>query len=155
MDVSSSLVQGMATPRFTRREPNPPIRVRGSPGRLSPQAETKIQERRMVPVPPVDKLTTNSQYLSPCSFFEFDGINLNPSTNPPNSNCPTFVGRMMVLPTGEAVWAREDDSGIYAFTETGQPQDSFRPVITSAPSIITPGTTIQLSGTQFNGLSQA
>ena len=109
----------------------------------------------LFPVAPVDDLTTNSQYLSPCSFFEFDGINLNPSTNPPNSNCPTFVGRMMVLPTGEAVWAREDDSGIYAFTETGQPQDSFRPVITSAPSIITPGTTIQLSGTQFNGLSQA
>jgi hypothetical protein len=109
----------------------------------------------LFPIAPVDDLTTNSQYLSPCSFFEFDGTNLNPSTNPSNSNCSTFVGRMMLLPTGQVVWAREDDSGLYAFTETGSPQDSFRPVITSAPSVVTPGSTIQVSGTQFNGLSQA
>jgi hypothetical protein len=61
----------------------------------------------------------------------------------------------MLLPTGQIVWAREDDSDFYAFTETGQPQDSFRPVITSAPSVLTPGNTIAVSGTQFNGLSQA
>jgi hypothetical protein len=109
----------------------------------------------LFPIAPVDDLTTNSQYLNPCSFFEFDGTNLNSSTNPPNSNCPTYVGRIMLLPTGQIVWAREDDSDFYAFTETGQPQDSFRPVITSAPSVLTPGNTIAVSGTQFNGLSQA
>jgi hypothetical protein len=35
------------------------------------------------------------------------------------------------------------------------PQDSFRPVIQNCPTNISPGNTIQISGLQFNGLSQA
>jgi hypothetical protein len=35
------------------------------------------------------------------------------------------------------------------------PQDSFRPVIQTCPATFAPGDTIQVSGTQFNGLSQA
>lgn len=36
-----------------------------------------------------------------------------------------------------------------------RPKDSFRPVIQSCPTNLGPGTTVQISGTQFNGLSQA
>src|SRR3954468_14308744 len=36
-----------------------------------------------------------------------------------------------------------------------QPQDIWRPVIQTCPATFQPGTTIQISGTQFNGLSQA
>jgi hypothetical protein len=53
------------------------------------------------------------------------------------------------------MWVREDDDSFYIYTENGQPQASFRPVITSAPGIVNPGTTIDISGTQFNGLTQA
>ncbi|MEO8714296.1 MAG: hypothetical protein ABI369_04720, partial [Acetobacteraceae bacterium] len=41
------------------------------------------------------------------------------------------------------------------YTETGQPLDSFRPVITASPASVTPGSAVSLSGTQFNGLSHA
>jgi hypothetical protein len=107
----------------------------------------------LFPIAPVDG--TRNDYLSPATFYEFDGTNLNRSSDPPNANCPTYVGRMLITPTGQALWTREDDSGIYAFTETGRPQAGFRPVITSVPALVTPGSTITVSGRQFNGLSQA
>ncbi|MFO1461785.1 MAG: kelch repeat-containing protein [Verrucomicrobiota bacterium] len=107
----------------------------------------------LVPVAPVDGSRAN--YLSPCTFFEFDGKNLNPGTNPPNNNCPTYVGRLLLIPTGQAIWAREDDSSFYVFTETAAPQKFAAPVITSAPSSVAAGSTIAVSGRQFNGLSQA
>jgi hypothetical protein len=50
----------------------------------------------------------------------------------------------------------ENDSSFYAYhSDAAQPQDSWRPVIQNCPSTFQPGTTIQVSGTQFNGLSQA
>jgi hypothetical protein len=107
----------------------------------------------LFPVAPLDGSLAN--YLSPCAWFEFDGTNLNTTSDAPNSNCPTYVGRIMLLPTGQALWVREDDSDFYAYTEVGGPQNSFRPVITAAPPVIVPGTNIAVSGTQFNGLSQA
>jgi hypothetical protein len=104
-------------------------------------------------VAPVDGIKEN--YNSPSSFYEFDGTNIVRASDPPNANCPTYVGRMLLIPTGQVLWAREDDSSFYLYTETGNPQNSFRPVITSMPTAIVPGTTISVSGTQFNGLSQA
>jgi Kelch motif protein len=121
--------------------------AKDGPGVLLPSGNV------LFPVAPVDGIRKN--YNSPCSFFEFDGTNLNRVSDPPNANCPTFVGRMLILPSGQAMWVREDDDSFYVYTETGQAQNSFRPVITSAPNIINPGTTINVSGTQFNGLSQA
>ena len=105
------------------------------------------------PVAPVDGVTAN--YNSPSSFFEFDGTNVNRVSDPPNANCPTYVGRMLLIPTGQVLWVREDDNNFYAYTETGQPQNSFRPVISSSPGTVNPGSTVNVSGTQFNGLSQA
>ena len=124
--------------------------ARGSkdgPGVLMPSGNV------LFPAAPLDGSRNN--YLSPCSWFEFDGTNLNSTSDAPNSNCPTYVGRMMLIPTGQAIWVREDDSSFYAYTERGGPQDSFRPVITSAPAVLVPGNTVAVSGTQFNGLSQA
>jgi hypothetical protein len=107
----------------------------------------------LVPIAPVDGVKAN--YNSPSSFVEFDGTNVNRTSDPPNASCPTYVGRMLVLPTGQALWVREDDNSFYAYTETGQPQDAFRPVITLSPATASPGSTVTISGTQFNGLSQA
>jgi hypothetical protein len=107
----------------------------------------------LVPVAPVDGVVGN--YLQPSFFFEFDGTNLNRSTDAPNSNCPVYMGRLMLLPTGEILWAREDGSAYFAFSYKDGPDDAWRPVITNCPQQITAGTTIQISGQQFNGLSQA
>jgi hypothetical protein len=107
----------------------------------------------LFPAAPVDGNVNN--YLSPCSFFEFDGTNIITSTDAPNSNCPTYVGRLLLLPNGEIMWAREDGSAYYAFQYEGKPNMKWRPVITVCPNTITAGSTIQISGKQFNGLSQA
>lgn len=132
--------------------PNSGTKTQGAkdgPGALLPSGTV------LFPAAPVDLLTTNSQYLSPCSFFEFDGAQISRSTDPPNADGPTYVGRMLVIPTGQVLWAREDSDRIFAFTETGSPPDPFRPAITDARNQVVRGTTMQLSGTQFNGLSQA
>jgi len=107
----------------------------------------------LVPFAPVDGVQGN--YNSPCYFFEFDGANLNRVADPASSNCPTYVGRMMLLPTGEILFAREDSSDIYAYSYPQAPQNTWRPTISACPNAIAPGTNIQVSGTQFNGLSQA
>jgi Kelch motif len=93
-------------------------------------------------------------YLSPCTFFEFDGTNIVSSTDAPNSDCVTYQGRLLMLPTGEIMWARNNDTAFYAFQSRDQPQDQWRPVITNCPSQVQPGSTIMISGLQFNGLSQ-
>lgn len=95
-------------------------------------------------------------YDSPTSYFEFDGTVFNPTNNPPNSDCPTYYTRLLLLPNGDVMFAREDDSSFYTYRPaSAQPQDSFRPVIQTFPAMLAAGTTVQISGTQFNGLSQA
>jgi hypothetical protein len=77
------------------------------------------------------------------SSYEFDGTNL---TRGPGTNGQS----LMVLPTGEILVG-----GSQLYTSTGTYQASWAPTITTAPSSVTRGTTYKISGTQFNGLSQA
>jgi hypothetical protein len=53
------------------------------------------------------------------------------------------------------MFAREDDTSFYAYTEYGAPRDIWRPVINQCPATIAAGSTIQISGLRFNGFSQA
>lgn len=95
-------------------------------------------------------------WSSPSWFFEFDGTTFNRTTDPPNNAGYTYLTRMLLLPNGDVLFCREDDNSFYAYhSESAQPEDSFRPVIQNCPSSLTPGSTIQVSGLQFNGLSQA
>jgi hypothetical protein len=107
----------------------------------------------LLAVAPVDNIKAN--YNSPSSFFEFDGVNHNRASDPPNANCPTYVGRLLVLPTGQILWTREDDNNFYIYTETSAPLAAAKPVINTAPTVLRPGSTVTVSGTQFNGLSRA
>jgi len=59
-------------------------------------------------------------------------------------------GLMTVLPNGQILIG-----GSEVYTSTGQYQAAWQPTISSAPSTVTRGKTYQISGTQFNGLSQA
>ena len=107
----------------------------------------------LFPAAPIDNA---GGFLSPCFFFEFDGTTHNRTADPPNSNCPTYVTRLLLLPNGDTLYCREDDSAFYLYRpDAAVPADSTRPVIQQVPSPIAAGSSIQISGLQFNGLSQA
>ena len=78
------------------------------------------------------------------SLYEFDGTHL------------TFEhfngagGNLMILPSGETL---VDGSSVYQSTGTYDP--SWAPAISASPASVTRGSSYQVSGTQFNGLSRA
>ena len=78
-------------------------------------------------------------------FFEFDGASLNPAPVPPPGGC--FA--LLLLPTGQVLCNSE------IYTPTGSPNPAWAPTIATAPSVVQPGFGYTLTGTQFNGLSQA
>jgi hypothetical protein len=58
----------------------------------------------------------------------------------------------MILPNGQVLVG---GGRTEVYTSTGTYQSSWQPTISSYPTSVTPGSTYQISGTQFNGLSQA
>jgi len=76
--------------------------------------------------------------------YVFDGATLKAG--------PPIPGSLMVLPTGQ-VLVGGGPTGVY--NPTGTYQTSWQPAITTYPSTVTRGSTYSISGTQFNGLSQA
>ena len=92
---------------------------------------------------------------SPIFFFEFDGENLTEVPAPPNSQGEIlYNARMLLLPTGQVLYTNAS-SDVEIYTSPGRPDNSWRPSIHSAPVLVRPGGTYRISGTQFNGLSQA
>lgn len=77
-------------------------------------------------------------------LYEFDGTKLKPTL--------LASGAMLTLPTGEVIVS---GNGVQTYTSTGTYSPSWAPSITSFPTAVTRGSTYQISGTQFNGLSQA
>jgi hypothetical protein len=61
-------------------------------------------------------------------------------------------GSLMILPNGQVLVG---GGRTEVYTSTGTYQTSWQPDISSYPSTVTPGSTYSISGTQFNGLSQA
>jgi hypothetical protein len=59
---------------------------------------------------------------------------------------------LLVLPTGEVIVGNPP---VQIYTATGQPSSAWAPTITTFPASLTRGSTYAISGTQFNGLSQA
>lgn len=93
--------------------------------------------------------TTRSQ------FYEFDGTSLRAVSNPPRAvSDPTFVGRMLVLPTGQVMFT-DGSNDVEIYTPTGTYNIAWQPTINSYPSNITIGASwYQILGTQLNGVSQ-
>lgn len=84
-------------------------------------------------------------------FYEFDGTTLSVTGSLPTNggNTEYFVLPLpngQVLVTGGVTW-------IYSGTGSGSP--AWAPAITAAPTSVVRGSTYVISGTQFNGLSQA
>jgi hypothetical protein len=59
-------------------------------------------------------------------------------------------GLMTVLPNGQILLG-----GSEVYNSTGTYQAAWQPTISNSPATVTRGDTYQISGTQFNGLSQA
>lgn len=79
-------------------------------------------------------------------FYEFDGKSLTRESLSANG---VYVP-LLVLPTGEVMVG-----GSKVYQSTGTYNPAWAPAITSSPASVSRGSTYQISGTQFNGLSQA
>ncbi|HEV8432985.1 MAG TPA: kelch repeat-containing protein [Thermoanaerobaculia bacterium] len=146
--------QTPAAPGTWSAGPNiPSTRIGQARGAKDGPAALEPGGKVLFPAAPLDGVSGN--YLPPCTFYEFDGANLAPVTNAPNSVCPTYVGRLLVIPTGEILWSREDDRHMYLFRSSDSPDNGWRPVITAVPATLARGTTVTITGAQFNGLSHA
>jgi hypothetical protein len=80
------------------------------------------------------------------TLYEFDGHTLIASGSVASGSS------LLVLPTGEAIVGGPP---VQLYTSSGQPSSSWAPSITAFPASVTRGSTYSISGTQFNGLSQA
>jgi hypothetical protein len=96
----------------------------------------------------------NQGFSPPASFFEFDGTNWHAAPAPATYNDKTFAMRMLLLPTGQVLFAARTHD-LYCYTPDGAPKDAWRPVITDAPDELMAFAVNSLKGRQLNGLSQA
>jgi hypothetical protein len=84
-------------------------------------------------------------------FYEFDGVNLSVTGALPDNGGNT-VYFVLPLPNGEALVT----GGVtQVYKGNGSADPTWAPTITVAPSVVTRGSAYTISGTQFNGLSQA
>ncbi|MFT3841054.1 MAG: hypothetical protein QM723_28945 [Myxococcaceae bacterium] len=97
----------------------------------------------------------SSGWGGPTKFYDFD-TTTNPFTvtqiTAPNNNAQApYEGRMMVAPSGEILYAQGTTAISFLPAQTVTLP---APTITSSPAQANAGTTIVLSGTLFNGISQ-
>ena len=91
---------------------------------------------------------------SPTYFFEYDGAGFLSVPNPANYNQVVYEGRLLLIPTGQVLFAN-GGSDIEVYTPTGGPDEDWRPEITSVPTFLRVKQTFTLHGRLLNGLSQA
>jgi len=101
---------------------------------------------------PVDGVA--GSYLGPTYFFEHDGHSLVRVPDPPNAGGLPYVGRMMLLPTGQVLFAAGGPA-IYAYDGGGAPDAKWLPSIAHVSPWLAPSGVYTLFGRQLNGLSQA
>jgi hypothetical protein len=94
-------------------------------------------------------------YKSAVHFLEFDGTNLAEVARTPNApNVSSYAERFLLLPTGQ-VLETDGSANVQLYQPRGGASASWAPTIATVPANATRGSTYQVTGTQFNGLSQA
>jgi hypothetical protein len=94
-------------------------------------------------------------YQSPTYFYIFNGKKLKSIPAPPDApNDSTFNIRLLMLPNGQVL---EDDGStdMEVYTASTKVETNDAPRITSVPTTLSPGSTYQISGKLFNGVTQA
>lgn len=98
---------------------------------------------------------SSGTFSTPSKFYEWNGTTLTAINNPPNAtNTASYQGHLLVLPNGQIMYT-DYSTDVEYLTSTGSANAAWQPTITSVDSTLTTGTTFTISGTQFNGLSQA
>ncbi len=99
--------------------------------------------------------TCGSAYCSPSHFFEYDGSTLTQVNDPASApHTAAYEGRMLVLPTGQVLWASSFEGDLQAYTALGKPLGAWRPVVRRAPKTLTRGqSNYSLSGKRLHGVS--
>ena len=89
----------------------------------------------------------------PLLRVQWNDSDVGPATSRAASD-PTYVGRMLVLPTGQVLFT-DGSTTAQIYTASGTYQSAWQPKITSVASTLIAGSANNaISGTQFNGLSQ-
>jgi hypothetical protein len=79
------------------------------------------------------------------ALYDFNGTTL--------TQVGSAAGPPLLLPTGQIMFLGY--SNVVLYTPTGSPKSSWLPTIKKYPASVSAGQTYQISGTQFNGFSQA
>ena len=108
--------------------------------------------RVLIAAGPVDGVA--GSWLTPTYFFDFDGASIRRVPDPPNATNVPYIGRMLLLPTGQILFAAQTNE-IYAYNYFSCPDACWRPHITSHPSTIRGWHSYTIEGRNFNGMSQA
>jgi hypothetical protein len=103
----------------------------------------------------VDAAPISPCYTAGSKFYEFNGTNLTSVPGPPNaSKDPSYVGHMLVLPTGQILFT-DWTTSVEIYAPAGTYQSAWQPTVSSVASTLIVGSTNNASsGKQFNGLSQ-
>ena len=143
--------QWSAGPRLPLSPLGHQLTVQDGPGALLPNGHVLIAASGGPANP-------NNGYYSdpPVYLFEFDGSSLIAEPTIPNAAIDfSFSVTMLVLPTGQILEADgTGDVEIYTPADTTH-NSAWEPVITNAPSVVSPGPAYTIKGIRFNGMSQA
>jgi hypothetical protein len=100
-------------------------------------------------------ITNPASFQSPTEFFEYDPVKnqMDAAPLPTNANTKCYVGRMLMLPTGQVMYTNYSTQ-VDIYTPSGTYDPMWRPNIVSVPTSLRRNTTYTLTGRQLNGLSQ-
>ncbi len=91
---------------------------------------------------------------SPSQFFEWNGKSLNPVSGPPNASIDSsFYGDMLILPTGQ-ILLTDFSNDVEVYTPAASNQPEWAPIIVNTQLLLKRGSSYQISGLRFNGMSQ-
>ncbi len=100
-------------------------------------------------------VATSKFFNGPTHLYEFDGQHWNAVADPSNNGRASYQGRLLLLPTGQVMFTN-GTSDIELYQPSGTWDTSWAPTISPCPLVAVPNQiNYSISGTQFNGLSQA
>jgi hypothetical protein len=101
--------------------------------------------------------TSANHFPSPTTFWEYDYVSnsyasVTTPTGAASINSSAYVFTLLDLPDGNVLYSQQGSNKYYVYKPSGQPQNSWRPTITSLDQNNCGDYT--LTGTQFNGISE-
>jgi hypothetical protein len=87
-------------------------------------------------------------------MFEWNGSTLTELPNPPNGpSDSSYYGHLLMLPTGQVMFT-DFSNDVELFNSAGSPYTGWNPTLLLSNLVFSPGSTVRLNGTNFNGASQ-